>query len=423
MNDTRELVICGAGMAGVAAAYQLVVREDIARVVLIDERDPLSLTSARGTEAYRNWWPGPGDSMVRFMSRSIDLLEEVSRDSGEAFELNRRGYTFFTADPAEALRMRETAREISSFGAGALREHATAAAFPDRDGADYLEGSENIRAIHPYISPRVHAMLHVQRAGWMNTKKLGAWMLERAVSRGLEVVRDRVARIETSNGRFDRVVLASGKKIDARAFVLAAGPLLPEWIEPLGLKIPIVNELHGKVAIEDDAGIVPRETSMLIWNDPAHLGPLGTFAPGVHLRVRGEKTVLGIWTWAPRIEEPSFPPRFDENYADIMIRGLACMVPALEAYVGTRAIREAIVDGGYYCKAPDNRPLIGPAPVSGVVLIGALSGFGVMASQAAADLAAAYLLGRALPPYAGAFRVGRFDDPALLVASPAHGEL
>ena len=63
--------------------------------------------------------------------------------------------------------------------------------------------------------------------------------------------------------------------------------------------------------------------------------------------------------------------------------------------------REATVDGGYYCKTPDNRPLIGPAAIEGVYLLGALSGFGIMASQAAAELLAAYLLRQPLPGYAG----------------------
>jgi glycine/D-amino acid oxidase-like deaminating enzyme len=69
------IVVCGAGMAGVAAAFHLAARQGAKGVVLVDEREPLTLTSNRGTEAYRNWFPGPGPDMVRFMNRSIDLLE------------------------------------------------------------------------------------------------------------------------------------------------------------------------------------------------------------------------------------------------------------------------------------------------------------------------------------------------------------
>ena len=70
---SSEVVICGAGMAGIAAAYHLAVRGGVKDIVLVDEREPLTLTSNKGTEAYRNWWPGPGDTMVRFVNRSIDL--------------------------------------------------------------------------------------------------------------------------------------------------------------------------------------------------------------------------------------------------------------------------------------------------------------------------------------------------------------
>src|SRR5262245_20058910 len=90
--NTAEVVICGAGIAGIAAAYHLAVRRGVTDVLLIDERPPLSLTSDKSTECYRNWWPGPGDAMVALMNRSIDLLEELARESGNMFRMNRRGY-------------------------------------------------------------------------------------------------------------------------------------------------------------------------------------------------------------------------------------------------------------------------------------------------------------------------------------------
>ena len=33
----------------------------------------------------------------------------------------------------------------------------------------------------------------------------------------------------------------------------------------------------------------------------------------------------------------------------------------------------AVIDGGYYCKTQENRPLVGPLPVAGAYMIGALS--------------------------------------------------
>src|SRR5512145_3385112 len=107
-----EVVICGAGIGGVAAAYHLAVRRGVRDVVLVDEGSPLSVTSDKSMECYRNWWPGPGDDMVALMNRSIDLLEDLARESGNVFRMNRRGYLFATADPArvpEFLRAAESA--------------------------------------------------------------------------------------------------------------------------------------------------------------------------------------------------------------------------------------------------------------------------------------------------------------------------
>ena len=383
-----EVVIAGAGMAGVAAAYQLAVRCGVTRVVVVDPREPLSLTSSVGTEGYRNFWPGPDDTMERFTNRSIDLLDALDRESGQAFELNRRGYVFLTSDAAEAERLRE------------------------RDGptARFVENAAAIRARYPFVTDRVRAMLHVPRAGFMNARILGHWLLERACARSVDLLRDEVIDLVVDNQRFVAVQLASGARIDARAFVLAAGPLLPAWTGRLGLSVPIVNERHGKISFEDDAGVVPRDTPMMIWNDRVDLGGRGTFPPGVHIRPRGERTILGIWTYDTRIEPATFPPAFPADYADIVMDGLAAMIPGLQRYID-RGV-SPIVDGGYYCKTPDNRPLVGPTTIEGVFLLGALSGFGIMASQAAADLLATHVLDRPRPEYAAAFHPGRFDDPA-----------
>jgi glycine/D-amino acid oxidase-like deaminating enzyme len=47
-------------------------------------------------------------------------------------------------------------------------------------------------------------------------------------------------------------------------------------------------------------------------------------------------------------------------------------------------------------------------------VIGALSGFGLMASCAAGELLAAHLTGGELPGYAPAFQLERYQDPAYL---------
>jgi len=86
------------------------------------------------------------------------------------------------------------------------------------------------------------------------------------------------------------------------------------------------------------------------------------------------------------------------------------MIPALSKYL-TRLPR-VVVDGGYYTKTQENRLLSGPLPVEGAYILGALSGYGLMSSNGAADLLADHIAGRTLPRYAPAFRLSRYDDPA-----------
>ena len=63
-HQDYDVVVCGAGIAGIAAAHAL-TQTELKRVLIVDPGPPLSLTSDKSTECYRNWWPGPGDAMVR----------------------------------------------------------------------------------------------------------------------------------------------------------------------------------------------------------------------------------------------------------------------------------------------------------------------------------------------------------------------
>ncbi|HYM12382.1 MAG TPA: FAD-binding oxidoreductase [Bryobacterales bacterium] len=332
---------------------------------------------------------------------------------------------FLTADRARAAAMLQTAAAICRLGAGPLREHPgpepCRPSPPDGfrglpDGADLVRDPDLIRQQFPFVAPDVAAMLHVRRCGWLRAPRLGRCLLERAVASGVRLVRDRVVSVQTAGGRVQAVTLASGGKINTRVFVIAAGPRLPQAGAMLGLDLPVFCELHGKMALEDRLGVIPRDAPLMIWNDPVRLDwselQRPEFPAGVHFRPReqdGKPVLLIIWTYDVKPVAPAFPPRFDAHYPEVLLRGLARMVPGLTAYFGQGA--SGLVDGGYYCKTRENRPLIGPLPVEGAFVIGALSGYGIMGSQAAAELLAAHVTGSALPDYAPAFLLRRYEDP------------
>lgn len=437
-----EVVICGAGIAGVAAAYHLAVRRGMPGVVLVDERPPLTLTSDKSTECYRNWWPGPGDAMVAVMNRSIDLLEELARESGNVFRMNRRGYLFATADPARVPAFIAAADEAASLGAGAARLHATAASdyapahaegFDDAPiGSDVITEPALIRRYFRYLAADTVAVLHARRCGWLSGQQLGMYMLERARERGVQLVEGRVDAIDATGGHVRAVQVAArdgARTIATPRIVLAAGPFLPRVARLLGVDVPVFAERHGKIAFNDTLGAVPRHAPLMIWTDPVRLpwsedereeiavSPthrylLDEMPAGVHGRPEGageSPVVLALWTYDLEPVEPTFPIEFDDAYPEIVMRGMARMIPALARYLGR--LPRCFVDGGYYMKTRENRFLAGPLPVDGAYVLGALSGYGLMASNGAADLLADHITGGPLPRYAPAFQLDRYDDP------------
>src|SRR3989442_448020 len=324
-SRSAEVVICGAGIAGIAAAYHLAVRRDVRGVVLVDEGSPLSLTSDKSMECYRNWWPGPGDDMVALMNRSIDLLEELARESDNLFRLNRRGYLFATADPGQVPVFVERAREAAARGVGPARVHTGAA-------SDYRP----------------------------------------APADGFE---DQPTGVD--------VVLGAGPR--SARLTIWPDPICRGWTDEE--RTELAGSAEHKRLVEE-------------------------FPGGVHGRPEGageSPVVLLIWTYDIEPVEPTFPIRFDPAYGEICLRGMSRMIPALGAYLPR--LPRVFVDSGYYMKTRENRLLAGQLPLEGAYVLGALSGYGQMSSNGAADLLADHITGRALPRYAPAFLPARYDDP------------
>ena len=279
-----DVVICGAGIAGISAAYHLSVKCGIQNVVLVDERAPMSRTSDKSTECYRNWWPGPGDGMVRMMNRSIDILEELAAESGNSFHMNRRGYLFASADPKRVDDYRTHGEEAASLGAGELRIHDTPASVyapaqlssyaQEPDGADLITDTDLIRKHFSYLSQDIVSVIHSRRAGWFSAQQLGAYMLSRAREAGVTLIEGRIINTNVNNGRVQSVEIALGEhmhKIATNNYVLAAGPLLKPGAQMLGIDLPVYSELHAKISFDDHLGLFPRDAPLLIWSDPQRI--------------------------------------------------------------------------------------------------------------------------------------------------------
>ncbi len=447
MTCNYDVVICGAGITGVSAAYFL-AKAGVENILLVDERPPLTLTSDRSTECYRNWWADP--ELLSLMNRSIDLMEMLADESANMFRLNRRGYLYVTADESKIPALKENSSQLSALGAGPFRIHSTAGsgyrpASPEDfhgepDGADLLLGQALIHRHFPYITDRGVAALHVRRAGWLSAQQLGMYLLEFGRRLGVQFEAGHVESVETASGRVRAIRLGTNEQIGCSDFVNAAGPHLKSVGGLLDLDIPVYTELHLKVAFRDHLYAVARDAPLLIWddsqilpwdedqrillnNDPDMSWLTQPFTAGAHTRPEGtgeSQTILMLWEYKKRTMRPIFPLPLDEQFPEIALRGLATMLPRLREYFG-RAPRPQI-DGGYYVKTRENRLLAGPLPVDGAFVIGAASGYGIMAACAAGELLAAHVTRSDLPKYAAAFSLARYEDANYLKRLENWGE-
>lgn len=405
MTKTADVVVVGAGIAGVSVAYHLTVRHGVEDVVIVDPRPPLTLTSDKSTECYRNFWPSA--DMVGLMNRSIDIFEELAQETD--FGLNHNGYLFVTAGEDTLAGMAGQVLAVSELGADAE-----------------LLGRDDLANRFPFLTETAVGALRIPRAGWLRAQDLGLWMLERARERGARHVVAEVTALASGS-----IALSDGTTISARDVVIAAGPMSAAVAAMAGIELPLFSELHLKVAFKDHLGLIPRDAPMTIWSDTQAIDwtederegleeigrgdVLGEMPVFCHFRPEGGRDspyVLALWEYHGRVLEPTWPLPEDPLYPEVVMRGLTTMVPGLAAY--RERLPEHFVDGGYYTKTVENRPLVGPSGVEGIHLFAGLSGFGVMASPGGADLVARHITGAELPDYQASFLLSRYEDPLYL---------
>ena len=210
--------------------------------------------------------------------------------------------------------------------------------------------------------------------------------------------------------------------------VLAAGPLLADAAGLLGLTLPVFAERHHKIAIEDTLGAVPRDAPFLIWDDaqtlewsprsgrrskPTRRAPLDARAlPGRRPHAPGgyglnSQTLLVLWSYDCAPTPVVYPLPEPPHYPELVLRGMARMIPAFHGYRGAAAgvRRRGLL------REDRREPSMIALPVEGAYVSSAYAGFGIMAGCAGGDWSPP-VTGEPLPDYAAAFALARYGDPA-----------
>jgi glycine/D-amino acid oxidase-like deaminating enzyme len=370
----------------------------------------MSYTSSQSGENFRDYWPQA--CMAEFAGRSIELMDSLAGETGNAFELRHCGYDFVSL---------QKDREI--FPSEHLRHGAHA------KNLQKLSDPGQIRSQFPYLASAIQQVVHINNAGAFDVHALGMLMLACARRAG---VRLKTAQIVDMSRRTDGFALETAQRetLLARELVLAGGPMNRGLAAMLGAELDIRSYLQRKFIIPDPQKLIPRDMPFTIFADPQFLDwsdeereliesdqhyrwLLDEFPPGLHIKPESARQIKLGWAYNRQAEEPLWQPADDFDFPNIALRGAARFIPGLAAYV-ERPPTPVVQFAGYYTRTPENWPVIGPLEEHpGLYTVAALSGYGTMVACAAGELAAKWMMSEPLPAYARNFQRNRYADPGI----------
>ena len=439
----RQIVIIGAGIIGLSTAYYLAKSQKIRDIVLIDRNNPMSLTSAASGENYRNWWPQP--EMFAFINRSIDLMEDISRETKNQINMTRRGYALSTRQNNIDALISELNDGMNSLDGKFLRHHtnSTGSAYVKSlthswqtapSGVDIIQNSELIQSVFPNYAKDVQSIIHIRRGGDIDSQQLGQIMIEYLRQEGVRFETGDVLSVQKSSGyeieyRTDDEI----KKVKSDIIVNAAGPHAQEIASMLGVELDLINIYQQKIAFEDTLKTIPRDLPFSIDLDPQTLDwseeekkylsenvetswLLGSMPGATHCRPDGGVTSSWVklgWAYNQKPDLDLQNQKTEASFPEVVLRGTSRLQPSLKAYYGKLPSRR-VHYGGWYNMTNENWPLIGPMQLNGAFMNCAMSGFGTMASCAAGELCAKWIAGDMMPTYATNFSFKRYDNLQLM---------
>jgi len=373
--DDAETAIVGAGVMGLAIAYNLAARGG-KRIVVVDGHYMAWGASGRNGGGVRQQWAT--EMNVRLMQESMEICSHFAKEMGINIWMRQGGYLFLARGAAAERRLRksvalqndcgvptrmitpaEAQRLVPEIDAGPFR----AACYNPTDGIvfpwpflwGYARAAE-ARGVAIHTSTPVTAIVPRGRGGFSLTTPAGTFTAERIV-----------CAAGAWSPKVARLVGGALPNRPQRHEILSTEPLKP-FLKPLvtvsetGLYVSqsLRGELVGGIAVGDDAPATGGET------DEIKLGSRLAFTTA-------------------------------------MARALVELMPRLQH---VKVVRQW---AGPYDLSPDGDPIVGELPgVPGFYVVCGFRGHGFMMAPVVARHYAAFLSGDAPHPLFAAWRADRF---------------
>ncbi|MGH8870063.1 MAG: glycine oxidase ThiO [Actinomycetes bacterium] len=374
-NASRDTVVLGGGVIGLAVAWRLAQRG--LGVTVVD--------------------PTPGEGASFAAAGMLAPVTEVHYGEERLLDLTlraARGYAAFAAELAEA----------SGLSPG-YRETGTLAVALDTDDKAVLEDlrtfqtalgletaaltGRECRRLEPMLTPSVRGGLLVPGDHSVDNRRLTAALLGAGERSGVTLRRSHAVEVVTDGDRVRGVRLDDGDTLDTGTLVLAAGcwsgrlpGLPPEALPPIR---PVKGQIL-RLRTHPDRPFVTRTVRGLVRGSGVYLVP----------REDGEVVVGGT------VEELGFDTTVTAGGVYDLLRDARTLLP------GVTELTLVETHAGLRPGSPDNAPVLGPSPLDGLVLATGHYRNGILLAAVTADAIADVVTTGALPSYAEPFAPSRF---------------
>ena len=355
--NSADVIIIGGGIVGSSIAYHLT--EAGCRDVLVIERETHQGKGSTGKSmgGVRAQFATPIN--IRMSLYSIAFFGTFDEVMGHPSGYRPQGYLFVATAPAHMDYLRDNYRHQVEAGLEAVRlldPQEVSHIAPEIRHDDILGGS--FCATDGFVDP------HSVMTGFM----------QKAMERGVRLMRDTAVTGITSDARGVSGVETSRGFISGRTVVNAAGAWAGSVARLAGVDLPM-EPLRRMLVPTEPFDKVSHQSPMVV-----------DMKTGFHYRPEGRGLLLA---WNDPEETPGFKLEFDRAFIEkVLTRGVE-RLPCLEqAEVNPRRAW-----AGLYEMTPDHHPVIGPTPnLPGFFLANGFSGHGVMHSPATGRIMADLIL-------------------------------
>lgn len=379
MSAAHEIVIVGGGLEGLSVARSLAER-GVTDVMVLERSTLCSGGTAKSSGVVRAHYGAP--SLVAMAWHGIRVLEDAERTLGTDVGFRQTGYVVGVG-PADVDALHANAMMQRSLGVPVdlINHSEVAELWPTAYLDDFSAFAYEPRGGHgdAYLTGMAFAA---------TARRAGAQIRQHAP----------VVRLTTgTDGQVTGVQLADGERVTAGLVVLAAGPWSTELAAGVGVTLPIRAQ---------------REQILLV--DPGQdLGDVPVFSDLVtlqYVRAEGSGEILfgnSDHSRPEHADPDAYRNRADVAFVDTAVDKLTHRFPKLAHPRATTSY------AGCYDVTPDFNPVIGAAPVDGLMLCAGFSGHGFKISPAVGRLVADLVCeGHSSDPSVDAadFRLARFSE-------------